>query len=107
VGFTLPFMFVYRPALLLMGPEGGPPAVPAVLGAVAAAVVGIVALAAALAGFLSGPLSGPGRAACFTAAACALLPDRLGIAGTGFSLIDLAGLLILLAVAAASRRRGG
>jgi len=107
VGFTLPFMFVYRPALLLMGPEGGPPAVPAVLGAVAAAVVGIVALAAALAGFLSGPLSGPGRAACFTAAACALLPDRLGIAGTGFSLIDLAGLLILLAVAAASRPRGG
>ena len=103
VGFTLPFMFVYRPALCLMDHDGGRPTVAAVVGAVAAAVVGIVALAAGMAGFLRGPLSWPLRAACFAAAACALTPDSLGIAGTGFSLVDLAGLGILVAVAAASR----
>lgn len=103
VGFTLPFMFVYRPALCLMGHDGGRPTVAAVVGAVAAAVVGIVALAAGMAGFLRGPLSWPLRAACFAAAACALTPDSLGIAGTGFSVVDLAGLGILVAVAAASR----
>ena len=103
VGFTLPFMFVYRPALCLMGHDGGRPTVAAVVGAVAAAVVGIVALAAGMAGFLRGPLSWPLRAACFAAAACALTPDSLGIAGTGFSVVDLAGLGILIAVAAASR----
>jgi TRAP transporter 4TM/12TM fusion protein len=106
-GFTLPFMFVYRPALLLMGPDGGPPAAVAVVTAVAAAVAGIVALAAGLAGFLAGPLAWPGRAACFVAAALALVPDRLGIAGTGFSISDLAGLVILAAVAAISRPRQG
>jgi len=90
-----------------MGPEGGPPAVAAVLGAVAAAVVGIVALAAGLAGFLVAPLAWPGRAACFVAAACALVPDRLGIAGTGFSFVDLAGLAILVVVAAVNRPRSG
>lgn len=103
VGFTLPFMFVYRPALCLMDHDGGRPTVAAVVGAVAAAVVGIVALAAGMAGFLRGPLSWPLRAACFAAAACALTPDSLGIAGTGFSVVDLAGLGILVAVAAASR----
>ena len=106
-GFTLPFMFVYRPALLLMGPDGGPPAAIAVVTAVAAAVAGIVALAAGLTGFLAGPLAWPGRVACFVAAALALVPDRLGIAGTGFSITDLAGLAILAAVAAISRPRQG
>jgi TRAP transporter 4TM/12TM fusion protein len=98
VGFTLPFMFVYRPALCLMDRTGGPPTAAAVLGAVAAAVVGIVALAAGMAGFLTARLSWFQRAACFLAAACALLPDRFSIAGTGFSLLDLAGLVILLVV---------
>jgi TRAP-type uncharacterized transport system fused permease subunit len=106
-GFTLPFMFVYRPALLLMGPDGGPPEAIAVVTAVAAAVAGIVALAAGLAGFLAGPLAWPGRVACFVAAALALVPDRLGIAGTGFSITDLAGLAILAAVAVISRPRQG
>jgi hypothetical protein len=85
VGFTLPFMFVYRPALCLMDHDGGRPTVAAVVGAVAAAVVGIVALAAGMAGFLRGPLSWPLRAACFAAAACA---RRLGCRGPRESLGD-------------------
>lgn len=106
VGFTLPFMFVYRPALCLMDHAGGRPTVAAVGGAVAAAIVGITALAAGLAGFLTAPLSWPQRVCCFVAATCALVPDRWGIAGTGFSFVDLAGALLLLVVAIWSRRGG-
>jgi TRAP transporter 4TM/12TM fusion protein len=104
VGFTLPFMFVYRPALCLMDHSGGRPTVAAVAGAVAAAVVGIVALAAGMAGFLNARLSWPLRIACFVAAGCALTPDSFGIAGTGFSFVDLAGLAILSGVAVVARR---
>jgi TRAP transporter 4TM/12TM fusion protein len=105
VGFTLPFMFVYRPALCLMDHAGGRPTFAAVAGAVAAAVVGITALAAGMAGFFTARLSWPQRTCCFVAAALALAPDRWGIAGTGFSVVDLAGLGLLLAVAGWSRHR--
>jgi len=105
VGFTLPYMFVYRPALCLMNHDGGPPAPLAVVGAVAGAVVGIVALAAGMAGYLNARLSWPLRLVCFAAAACALAPDSLSIAGTGFSFVDLAGLGMLVGVAFAGRRQ--
>jgi TRAP-type uncharacterized transport system fused permease subunit len=104
-GFTLPFMFVYRPALCLMDHAGSRPTVAAVVGAVAAAIIGITALAAGMAGFLGGRLGWPARIACFTAAACALVPDQWGIAGTGFSFIALAGLVILAGVFVAGRNR--
>jgi TRAP transporter 4TM/12TM fusion protein len=104
VGFTLPFMFVYRPALCLMDHAGGQPTVAAVVGAVAAAVIGITALAAGMAGFLGGRLDWPARIACCAAAACALVPDQWGIAGTGFSFVDLAGLAILAGVFVATRK---
>ena len=77
VGFTLPFMFVYRPALLLMDPEGALlswSGVPTLLLAVLAAVVGIVALAAGIAGYLRSPLSLPYRTALLAAAALLLVP---------------------------------
>jgi TRAP-type uncharacterized transport system fused permease subunit len=50
VGFTLPFMFVYRPALCLIAPAGQSLTAFAVAHAVLAATVGILALAAGLAG---------------------------------------------------------
>lgn len=105
VGFTLPYMFVYRPALCLMSHDGGPAAPLAVVGAVAGAVVGIVALAAGMAGYLNARLSWPLRLVCFAAAACALAPDSLSIAGTGFSFVDLAGLGMLVGVAFAAGRQ--
>jgi TRAP transporter 4TM/12TM fusion protein len=105
VGFTLPFMFVYRPALCLMNADGGTATPLAVAGAVAAAVVGIVSLAAGMAGYLNARLSWPLRLVCFVAAACALAPDSLGILGSGFSFVDLAGLAMLGGVAFAGRRQ--
>merc|ERR1711964_635343 len=75
VGFTLPFMFVYRPALLLMDSDGtllSWSGVPTLLLAVLAAVVGIVALAAGIAGYLRRPLSTPYRATSLAAAALLL-----------------------------------
>lgn len=104
VGFTLPYMFVYRPALCLMNHEGGPATPLAVAGAIAGAVVGIAALAAGLAGFLNAPLSWPLRLVCFVAAGCALTPDSLGLLGTGFSPVDLVGLGLLIGVAVVARR---
>jgi TRAP-type uncharacterized transport system fused permease subunit len=98
-------MFVYRPALCLMNHDGGTAAPIQVLGAVAAAVIGIVALAAGMAGYLNARLTWPLRLVCFAAAACALAPDSLSIAGTGFSFVDLAGLGMLVGVAIVGRRQ--
>lgn len=97
-GFTLPFMFVYRPALCLMGNDGGSPVVVDVLIAVLAAVIGIVALSAALAGHLFHPLSVWARLLLYVAAACALFPDQFDLFGDRLQLFDVIGAALLLGV---------
>lgn len=104
VGFTLPYMFVYRPELCLIGPDGGSPAVLSVLLAVGAACVGIVSLAAAMAGFLFNPLNWPMRLVLLTAAACSLFPDRADLTPSRLSLIDLFGAILLLVMCVVSYR---
>jgi TRAP-type uncharacterized transport system fused permease subunit len=102
VGFTLPYMFVYRPALLLMGSDGGPPELINVLWAIAAAVVGVVSLAAGLAGYLRGPLNWPSRYLLFAGAGMLLMPN---IAGRGVGLaLDATGAVILVALAILSAK---
>ncbi|MBG87376.1 MAG: hypothetical protein CMO80_10805 [Verrucomicrobiales bacterium] len=91
VGFTLPFMFVYRPALLMLAPEGG---TLSIVHAVLAAVCGIVCLAAGLAGYLFSPLATHLRVAMFVGAALALFPGGLG----KIPVLDIAGGVILLVV---------
>ena len=98
VGFTLPYMFVYRPALLLMAPDGGPASWLAVVWAVTAAALGVFALAAAMAGFLLSRLSLIGRCVLFAAAACALFPDRFEFSGQRFPILDLTGLVLITSV---------
>ncbi len=98
VGFTLPFMFIYRPALCLMSDDGGPPVWIDVVFAVVAAVLGIIALAAALAGFLFHRLGYGARIVLFLAAACSLFPDQFGILGNQVQLFDLIGLGLLSGV---------
>jgi TRAP-type uncharacterized transport system fused permease subunit len=120
VGFTLPFMFIYRPALLLMNSEkwglwmDAPPdslealkalevastAMPQLgefLLAVVAAVTGIVALAAGIAGFYKAPLSTGQRVLLYLAAALLLAPD-LGGKTVGL-IVNIAGGVLFLLVA--------
>ncbi|MGI9519484.1 MAG: TRAP transporter permease, partial [Pirellulaceae bacterium] len=114
VGFTLPYMFIYRPALLLM--DGGAwqawmdaetnspekaellsaanaawPAWTEIAIAVGAAVAGILALAAGIAGYLRGRLPTPWRVVLFVAAAMLLLPE-IYVAGRDVGVwVNLAG----------------
>ena len=89
VGFTLPFMFVFRPELLLMGPDGGAPSLPATLAAVGLALLGIFPLAAGIAGFLWRPLSPWTRVAFLAVAALLLYPGATTFNLTGIVLLGV------------------
>jgi len=95
VGFTLPFIFVYRPELLLLTATGenlGWSGLPALGLALGEAVFGIFALAAALAGYMRGPLGTGSRVALYASAGLLLLP-HIEIGGR-----DLGWLVNLLGV---------
>ena len=94
VGFTLPFMFVYRPALCLLAPEGGQLTAFAIAHALLAAIIGILALAAALAGYFRNSLSIVARVALFVSAALLLAPvTKIGDFQVGLG-VDLLGAAI-------------
>ena len=97
VGFTLPYMFVFRTELLLLGPEGDWVSVWSALPAIGSAVAGIFSLAAAITGYLKGPLSYWRRLVLLAGAALLLLPNRDAVSEQlSVSLTGLVGLLILL-----------
>ncbi len=99
VGFTLPFMFVYRPALCLIAPAGQSLTAFAVAHAVLAATVGILALAAGLAGYFRSSLSIVARVTLFVSAALLLAPiTKIGDYQVGLG-IDLLGAAIFGVVA--------
>jgi TRAP transporter 4TM/12TM fusion protein len=99
VGFTLPFMFVYRPALCFLARAGETLTTFAVLHAFSAALFGILALAAGLAGYLRGPLSWGARTVLFGAAALLLAPiTQIGPFRIGLT-VDLLGAGIFLVIA--------
>ena len=99
VGFTLPFLFVFRPQLLMLDPAGGPAAAWSVVLAVALAVGGIAPLAAALAGHLRRPLGAVSRGLLFAAALLALFPGEGPLLRSQHvSLYNLAGIALFLAV---------
>jgi len=100
VGFTLPYMFVFRPELLLLAPPGEPLSLLKVAWALLVAVLGIVSLAAALAGYLRRPLGAPLRIALLGAAALLLYPGALDWNPLPVSLLDLIGAALLGAIAA-------
>jgi TRAP transporter 4TM/12TM fusion protein len=96
VGFTLPFMFVFRPQLLLLSPEGGAPRVTAVVFAVAVAVAGILPLAAGIAGYLHRRLAGAERVLLLLAAGLLLFPVGPAVLGmSNFTWVDASGALLL------------
>jgi TRAP transporter 4TM/12TM fusion protein len=87
-GYIIPFMFVYGPSLLLIGPW------PAVVTTVATALAGVVCLAASLNGFLFRRTRLWERLVLFAAALILIKP---GLA------TDLAGLALVTAVVLAQR----
>ena len=100
VGFTLPYMFVFRPELLLVGPGNGPVDGGRVVYAFVAALLGIIALAGALAGQLRHTLGPLARVAAALAAVLLLYPGLLPWRPLpGASLLDVAGALLLAVVA--------
>ena len=126
VGFALPFMFVYRPALLLMNAEGGPlfspdlvhgvtsgsvPATELALAvfwlvvAIVVSVLGIVALSAAVVGFFKAHLGALSRALLLVSA-IALLAPHLGGRQLGL-LVNIGGAALFVAVLAVNWRKAG
>jgi TRAP-type uncharacterized transport system fused permease subunit len=106
VGFTLPFMFVFRPELLLMTTGGGDPSVTSVVIAVAVAVLGIIPLAAGIAGYLWSPLSMTRRFTLLVASALLLYPGQDSVmAAMHLSLSDVAGVGLLAAMLVSEWRR--
>ncbi|MDX1502383.1 MAG: TRAP transporter fused permease subunit, partial [Thermoanaerobaculia bacterium] len=106
VGFTLPFMFVFRPELLMLDADGGVAGVGPIVLAVLLAAVGIVPLAAGIAGYLRGRLGWGRRGALLLAAGLLLYPGRpLFFETQGLTGVNLAGLALFLLVALLPRRR--
>ena len=125
VGFTLPFMFVYRPELLLLVPRDSSTRLSDRITSnasldltrfgnlwdlgleVGTAILGIFALAAAIAGYLRRPLRLDHRLILFAAAACLLSPD---VQVQGYNLgpgLNLGAALALAGVVAANRLWAG
>jgi TRAP transporter 4TM/12TM fusion protein len=83
-GYIVPFMFVYEPALLMIGPWY------VTVVALTSAVIGVIALAASLHGYLIAALSMWQRAVLFVAALLLIAPELIS---------SMVGLLLLAAVA--------
>jgi TRAP-type uncharacterized transport system fused permease subunit len=105
VGFTLPYMFVYRPVLLLMNPEGGPLGMadlPFLAIGLGCAVVGIVALACGLIGYLRTHMGWISRLLMFLSAALLLAPN---VGGREMGIfVNLAGFVLFAIVATVNFR---
>ncbi len=102
VGFTLPFIFVYRPQLLLLDPATGQLApLLSVMGPLLVALLGIVAFAAGLAGFLFRPMSPPMRAMAFVAAGLLLAPGpEVVLLGLPVPVVDVGGVVLFAVMGA-------
>ncbi len=108
VGFTLPFIFVYRPELLLLTPSAGEGHdIPALMLALIVAVAGIVAFAAGISGYLFHPVKALPRALLFVSAALLLVPGyTVMFLGLKLPIQDLSGFALLVMVAINNRRHG-
>ena len=104
VGFTLPYMFIYRPELLMLTSTGEPAGWMAMLLPVMIATLGVACFAAGIAGQLRSPLGAGLRLAIFTAAALLLAPGPTAqAAGLALPIFDLAGIALFGVVFALNR----
>jgi TRAP transporter 4TM/12TM fusion protein len=104
VGFTLPYMFVYRPELLMLAPDGSTAEWSAIIVPVIIAVLGVAAFAASIAGQLRSRLGFGLRVAAFVAAALLLAPGpSVTIAGLPVPLFDTIGVVLFVAIVLLNR----
>ena len=107
VGFTLPYMFIYRPELLMLTAGGEPAGWLDMLLPVAIAALGVTCFAAGIAGQLRQPLPLGLRLAVLAAAGLLLAPGpTLHAAGLDVPIFDAAGVVLFGAVLAANRVPG-
>ena len=105
VGFTLPYMFVYRPELLMLSADGSTAGWLEMLLPVAMATLGVVCFAAGIAGHLRHPLGLGLRLAIFGAAALLLAPGPTAVlAGMSLPILDVAGVILVGVVLLLNRR---
>ena len=102
IGFVLPFLFIYRPELLMLRADGGAAGGLAIAGAFLVACVAILAVAATIAGHLGRPL-GIGARILLLLAAAGLLAPGGGSAGLPISWLNLIGGGLFAAVVFARR----
>jgi TRAP-type uncharacterized transport system fused permease subunit len=104
VGFTLPYIFVYRPELLMLAPDGSTAEWSAIIVPVLIGVLGVTAFAAGIAGQLRNPLGFGLRAAIFVAAALLLAPGpSVSLSGLSLPLFDSMGVVLFVSVVAFNR----
>jgi TRAP-type uncharacterized transport system fused permease subunit len=94
VGFTLPFMFVFRPQLLMLTPTGELAPASEIMLATCLAAAGILALAIAISGYLRSELAVMPRSAFLLAAMLILYPGGSNLLST-LTLWHLLGLGLL------------
>ena len=104
VGFTLPYMFIYRPELLMLTASGEAAGWLEMLLPVAIATLGVGCFAAGIAGQLRAPLGLALRLAVFVAAALLLAPGpTASLAGVAVPFFDFAGVALFGVVFALNR----
>ena len=99
VGFTLPFMFVFRPELLLLSSSNDDLNLLSVVIAFSLAIIGILPLAAGIAGYFATHLGMAARFAMLASAALLLYPGRdFDLGSIELSIINLLGLVLFALV---------
>ncbi|MCP4202567.1 MAG: TRAP transporter fused permease subunit [bacterium] len=105
VGFVLPYIFVLRPALLMLAPDGSRAPLGDTIAALAIALLGVLPLAAAITGRLFTELKAAERIGLFAVAVFTLLPGGAGTMGWSFAWWNLAAVALYVAALAWDRRR--
>ena len=104
VGFTLPFIFVYRPELLMLTATGATASPMVMLVPVLIGTLGVVCFASAITGQLRHALPLPLRIAMFVAAALLLAPGpTVSLAGLPVPILDAAGVVLFGTIVALNR----
>jgi TRAP transporter 4TM/12TM fusion protein len=106
VGFTLPYIFVYRPELLMLTETGDAASPAEMLVPVVIGVLGVLCFASGITGQLRTALPAPLRIAMFGAAALLLAPGpSVALAGLPVPILDAAGVVLFGVVFALNRPR--